>query len=296
LCIGLLVGLTALGLALTSAAPASADSNASGSKMIHNSDDLMRPATNVEFTVRLASWEGQNGGPYWFKTWNITTVPSGTMSQSVRTNGEGHVYAIDVTVTGLNIPYCISIRVDVDAVLNAWNSIVIDNVRFTYGSPGGHRKAEPNLGFLINDIGVPVWRPHTADYYFVNEDTTESVTLTELAFVADAEWRTIDEQWGYGFGVLVDSIPGPVTVLPGESLHVALSIPSIAYDPYIYIRGVADYDMPNMDPDTQPFRQGHQENGPSDVPASSPVGLLALALTVILTAFVFLLRRRRALS
>lgn len=79
---------------------------------------------------------------------------------------------------------CSNVRVDVDATLNAWNSLVIDNMRFSYAG-GLELKADPVIGFHFNPVTGPASTEHEATYHFVNEDSVESITLRDLEFVSD---------------------------------------------------------------------------------------------------------------
>ena len=293
------VSLVCLSALVGYSGPAYADSNASGSEVIHNGDSQHRTAVDLHFTIRLANWEGKNAGSsYWFKSWTITTNPAlgGSQTTTTRVNPDGHVYAIDVNYININIPYCTTVRVDVDAVLYSWNSLVIDSLYFTYAS-GNPDRGAPTEGFRFPyaPIEVKAFKWHTTTYTLVNEDPSLPFTVHNLRFYMSPTWYP-PSSWTGSVGTLIREEAGPITLPSNTSQDFVLDVPWSDGKSYIYVSGEKDYDPIDFDVrEHRLFQNGHQETLYIRHPSLSTWGILLLAL-VLATAAVWLIRRKRALE
>jgi hypothetical protein len=297
-----LVGFVAL---VSSAGLVYADANASTTTTIHNGDTLHRTAIDLHFLIRLWNWEGQNAGsPYWFKSWTITTNPAlgGAQTTTPRVNPDGHIYAIAVDYTGINVAYCTTVRIDVSATLDKWNSLVIDSLYFTYAT-GNPTQGEPDEGFSFfpqYPIRVTTGQPHTTTYRLVNEDASVPFTVSNLRFYWADVWYP-PETWTGSVGTLIYTVTGPIVVNPGSYFDVQLPVPwsppgLTCIPSYIYVAGLKEYQMPGFDvPEARPFQNGHQEILLLEQPAIGTWGVVVL-LAVLAATAVWLIRRRRVLG
>jgi len=302
------VSLVCLAALVGSSGLAYADVNASTTTTIHNGDALNRTAIDLHFLIRLWNWEGQNAGsPYWFRSWTITTNPAlgGAQTTTPRVNPDGHIYAIGVDYTGINIPYCNTVRIDVAAILDKWNSLVIDSLYFTYAT-GNPDKGEPDEGFAFfpqYPIRVTTGQSHTTTYRIVNEDESIQFVLSNLRFYWDNVWHA-PATWTGSVGTPIYPIvpvPDPLVMNPGSYYDVQLTVPwtppgLICIPSYIYVYGEKEYEPPYFSgPEHHPFQNGHQEILVTETPAIGTWGVVVLVAVLAATA-VWLIRRRRVLG
>lgn len=129
---------------------------ARGTRKIHQTMDT--PATDLHFTAY------QKEPNIFIQTYRQTIdQPYGSVSvtESDHGMGDGEIHAITVDYTGMNVPYCTWVTIDVEFVLNDWNTVRFEDVYFTY--PLGTNistyyldmpavKAVPNIGWQVAGI------------------------------------------------------------------------------------------------------------------------------------------------
>lgn len=74
-----------------------------------------------------------------------------TVTESDHGLGDGERHAIAVVYTGLNVPQNTTVTIDVEFVLDSWNTVRFENVNFVYPD-AGTIKALPNVGWIFRGI------------------------------------------------------------------------------------------------------------------------------------------------
>ena len=289
--------------------PAHASAKVSTSTEIHNSEKKI--ATDLHFYL-TTSENKRLGPPYMvcFESYSVkTTPPLGVApTYTPKVDGVGCVYAVVVDYSDITVPYCTTVRIDVEATLSKQNSLVVDSLRFTYPDRPP-KKASPAFGFDYwppHPIRVKAGTNHSTNLRFRNfesplgalVDSTDSLTLCNIRIFRDTVW-TAPENWTDSLGMPVGVIPGPVVLGPGDSLDIPLSVPTPITprrDPpsYIYAYAMKQYKTDTLE--VRFFQNGHEETLVLDegLPALGTWGILVLALVVATTA-ALLVRRRKAL-
>ena len=279
-----------------------ATSDASLSITIHNSDPDMTTATDLHFY--LTTYENKWFAPYplpyvCFLVYSVTTDPGlgVTPTFTEKVDGAGCVYGVEVDYEDISVPYCTTVGIDIKATLSKWNSLVVDNLRFTYPSRPP-KKASPSFGFTFKPlypIRVKTGVPHQTTLTFANIDSTDSLTLRNVRVFHDTVW-VAPGGWTDSVGTPIYVEPGPIGLGPGDFSDIILEVPTPVTprnDPPSYIYAYAEKE----DADTTGFVQvGHEETLVLEerLPSLGTWGILLLALALA-TTVVLLIRRRRAL-
>ena len=292
---GGLVVCGAVAAILLSSGSAYANVKVSESVQVHNGDSLGRPATDLSYTLQVPEWEKEN---YWFVNYTVGTTPpiGGTVTYTPHTNTSGHVWSVDVHYTGINIPFCVTIQIDTEATLNAWNTLEKEDIKWSYDTEPFEIDSVPDHGFWFPHAGDVVWmeETHNTAYTFVNNDPDATLTLSSLRFYLSSDWCELGEWDCTTSGTLFYEVPGSVPVLPGATYPVPLDgVPNT--NEYIYVAGTMTYQMPGSDPEIREFRDGHEEESRESVPTVTEWGLIGLAV-LLLTAGAIVVGRRRAAS
>jgi hypothetical protein len=284
-------------LVLFAGGSAIADSQVSASDSLHNGDELLRTATDLSFSVHVPESEKEG---YWIKSYTITTSPDvgGSYSVTEHTNTGGHIWKVDVRYDDISVPFCDTIRIDVEATLNKWNHLYISDMEWSYESdPENVIKAMPDHGFFFELVPEYGESAHNTFYAFVNIDPSVPININELSFYHSSIWVGPAGQWDSVllFDPIIDDFL-PQTVYPGETLFVNLSeIPNIA-ESYIYVVGQMEYDMPGFAFETVNFMNGHEEST-RQVPSLTGWGLLILVVLLIGSGiWLYMQRRKRAVA
>ena len=233
---------------------------ASKSQQIHNGDINMRTATDLTFSFHVPEYEKDS---YYIRCYRVTTTPDvgGVMTVFKHANTYGDIWKIDVKYDEISVPYCTYITINISYVLNSYNSVYIDNVKWSYDTAPGEAQAVPDNGFYYRPAEDVEWLPggmHNTSYTIENTDPDVYITLSYLQFFLNSVWCE-PEDWSCATsGTMIEEVMGPITLGPGDIYDVSLNdIPDS--NGYIYAAGEMEYTLPNFNVEVTGWRDGHQE-------------------------------------
>lgn len=183
-------------ISLLNVSPVSADTSTQGGtqtgvqvrivKIIHqnkyedNANDLHFKLWQKEDWIHVNGWKVDIS--------HFTSSSSQRGSQPPPWNAvDDNTHAVDVTASGTNIPYCTSVTVKASFWLTQWNTLRIDNIRWTYENDENYKKAMPSHGWDID------WEQYSGGVYrhplgIYNDDNTDNLVIENLYTVSTMFW------------------------------------------------------------------------------------------------------------
>jgi|GEM_PF-2852937 len=234
---------------------ATASTEVSTSKDVHNGDDLHRPAIGLSFTVHIAESEKNR---WWMESYNIYLDPDpfSTVTFTEEYDNNGEICAVDAEYSDGTVYFCDSVKICAEAVLNRGNGIHISDVTWKYHDLPHERIPMPDIGFIFRIIEFLKGAKQNSTFIFENADPNETIVLNYLSFYFDTLWHDASTQWG-GVGQWLQDVNGPFTMAPGDLFTVDLL--DIPHDPgFIYVAGELEYQMPGSVFERRQFRFGHE--------------------------------------
>lgn len=209
-------------------------------------------ATDLHFTLwQKEPWIYVNG-------WEVNI--SDFTNSSSQPNGQ---HAVDVTADGATIPYCTCVEIKATFWLTSWNTLRIKDVNWTQDS--AKKKAMPDHGWSIDYPKSNISGDFLHKFTLTNDDTTDELNVTGLAFLATTTW----------FDDLTQiSFPEPYsdfTLAPGENWSTNITTASPLYGGHIYFKYSLNESGTNY------------LNGTADHPITKkpPVGGIAIPINIL---------------
>lgn len=143
--------------------------------------------------------------------------------------GDNGQHAVDVTASGASIPFCTWVKIDVTWWLLCGNTICLTNVSWTKYSE--KKKAMPDHGWSID---YPKSDPCTEQFLHMftitNDDTTDELNVTGLAFLATMTW--FDNLTQIEFSEPYSNF----TLAPGQNWSTNITTTGPLYEGHIYFK------------------------------------------------------------
>jgi len=189
-------------------------------------------ATDLHFKLwQKEDWINVNGWEVDISNFTVSNSQRGDQPEPYHSDagGDNGQHAVDVNASGASIPFCTWVTVNATFWLTAWNTKRLADVNWTNDS--ATKKAMPDHGWSID---YPKSDPCTEQFLHMftvtNDDTTDELNVTGLAFLATMTW--FDDLTQITFSEPYSNF----TLAPGQSWSTNITTTGPLYEGHIYFK------------------------------------------------------------
>jgi len=186
--------------------------------------DLHFKLWQKEDNINVNGWEVNISG------FASSSSQRGDQPEPYHSDGDNGQHAVDVNASGgAGIPNCNWVTVKATFWLTSWNTKRLADVKWT--DDGAEEKAMPDHGWSIDyPKSVPCTEQFLHMFTITNDDTTDELNVTGLAFLATMTW--FDDITQIEFS---GSYPN-FTLAPGQNWSTNITTTGPLYEGHIYFK------------------------------------------------------------